>query len=144
MRKVFFSFHFERDAWRVGQVRNSNVVGTGFINPFYDRAAWETVKKSGDAAIKRWIDEQIRGTSVTAVLVGGQTASRKWVKYEIEETLRQGHGIIGIDISKIRNEARETDATGANPLPAGTPYYAWNNDDGRTNLGSWIESAASN
>ena len=25
-RKVFFSFHYERDAWRVAQVRNSNVI----------------------------------------------------------------------------------------------------------------------
>ena len=25
-RKVFFSFHYERDAWRVAQVRNSNII----------------------------------------------------------------------------------------------------------------------
>ncbi|TDN42287.1 TIR-like protein DUF1863 [Curtobacterium flaccumfaciens] len=142
MRKVFFSFHFERDAWRVGQVRNSNVVGEGFVNPYYDRAAWETIKKGSDAAIKKWIDGQIKGTSVTAVLIGSETASRKWVQYEIEETIRQGHGLIGIDISKIKDKDLQTDPTGVNPLPVGTPYYAWNRDNGRENLGTWIEEAA--
>lgn len=142
MRKVFFSFHYKRDAWRVGQVRNSNMIGTGFQNPFYDRAAWEEVKQQGDRVIKNWIDSQIKGTSVTAVLIGAQTASRKWVKYEIEETLRQGHGLIGIDISKIKDQNGQTDTTGTNPLPVGTPYYAWNNDNGRANLGTWIENAA--
>ena len=28
-RRVFFSFHFENDIWRVNQVRNANVVAGG-------------------------------------------------------------------------------------------------------------------
>lgn len=142
MRKVFFSFHYGRDAWRVSQVRNSNVVGAGFVNPYYDRAGWESVKARGDAAIKQWIDTQIRGTSVTVVLVGAQTSTRRWVRYEIQKTLELGHGLIGVDISKVRDQNGNTDSTGANPLPAGHKYYRWNNDDGRTNLGTWIEQAA--
>ena len=140
-RKVFFSFHYDRDSWRVSQVRNCNVVSGYDKNPFLDRAKWEAVKRSGDAAIKRWINEQLKGTSVTVVLIGRETASRRWVKYEIAKSIELGKGLLGIDISKIRNQAGETDETGANPLPRGYPYYRWNNDDGRSNLAKWLEAA---
>ena len=56
-RKVFFSFHYDRDVLRVSQVRNCNVVTSGFTqDDFVDAADWETVKKGGDSAIKNWID----------------------------------------------------------------------------------------
>ncbi len=39
-RRIFFSFHYERDAWRPGQVRNSNALAaedrTGFIDSASD------------------------------------------------------------------------------------------------------------
>jgi hypothetical protein len=141
-RKVFFSFHFDRDAWRVAQVRNSNVVSGYEQNPFYDKAGWEAIKKGGDAAIRRWIDDQLKGTSVTVVLIGEETSRRRWVKYEIEQTVASAKGLLGIDISKIKNSDGKTDETGANPLPSGYPYYRWNKDNGRENLGKWIEEAA--
>jgi hypothetical protein len=141
-RKVFFSFHFDRDSWRVAQVRNSNVVSGYDKNPFYDKADWEAVKKKGEAAVKKWIDDQLKGTSVTVVLIGQETSTRPWVKYEIEQSVALGKGLIGIDISKISDSSGQTDETGANPLPAGYPYYRWNNDNGRENLGAWIEDAA--
>ena len=141
-RKVFFSFHYDRDAWRVGQVRNCNVIGGYETNPFYDKARWEQVKRQGDAAIKRWIDEQLKGTSVTVVLIGRDTSKRRWVRYEIEQSIALGKGLLGVDISKINNQFGQTDVTGINPLPRGYAYYAWNRDDGRANLGRWIEAAA--
>lgn len=141
-RRVYFSFHYDRDNWRVAQVRNSNVISGYEKSPFYDKAEWEAIKKKGDAAIQRWIDEQLSGTSVTVVLIGKETASRRWVKYEIEQSVALGKGLIGIDISKIKDSFGSTDDTGPNPLPPGNPYYQWNNDDGRNNLGSWIDDAA--
>jgi hypothetical protein len=140
-RKVFFSFHFERDAWRVAQVRNCNVVSGYDKNPFYDKAQWEQIKKKGDDAIKRWIEQQLKGTSVTVVLIGQETSKRRWVKYEIKRSIELGKGVIGIDISKIKNALGHTDETGINPLPLDYPYYAWNRDKGRDNLSKWIEAA---
>lgn len=141
-RRVFFSFHFERDNWRVAKVRNSQVVKGYEKNPFLDKAEWEAIKKQGGDAIQRWIDAQLKGTSVTVVLIGKETASRPWVKYEIEKSIKDGKGLIGIDISKIKDRDGATDDTGTNPLPAGYPYYRWNKDDGYENLGGWIEDAA--
>ena len=59
-RRVFFSFHFERDVWRAGQVRNSWVTKADRESAgFWDAADWEEVKKKGDEAIKKWIDKQL-------------------------------------------------------------------------------------
>lgn len=141
-RRVFFSFHYDRDAWRVAKVRNSAVIGNYEKPPFYDKAQWESIKRQGTPAIRSWIDSQLRGTSVTIVLIGAQTAQRRWVKYEIEESIKRGNGLLGIDISKILDRELHTDTTGANPLPSGYPLYKWNQQDGGKNLAAWIELAA--
>ena len=79
-RRAFFSFHFQRDIWRVNQVRNSWVVQQGEIEAvYYDASLWEEVKTKGNAALKRLIDEGLTNTSVTVVLIGAETSQRKWV-----------------------------------------------------------------
>lgn len=152
-RKIFFSFHYERDAWRAGQVRNSNVVSTEDQYGFLDAADWESIKKKGDAAIERWIEDQLKNTSVTVVLIGAETASREWVRYEIEKSWNRGNGIVGVRIHNIKDQDKKTDTAGRNPLddfklPDGIALssvcktYDWVNDDGRTNLGKWADEAA--
>ena len=87
-RRVFFSFHYQRDAWRASQVRNIGVIEG---NASATDNKWEEVKRGGDAAIRRWIDEQLTGRSCTIVLVGAETADRQWVKYEIEKSWNDGN-----------------------------------------------------
>lgn len=140
-RQVFFSFHYDRDAWRVAQVRNSQAISGYAKSPFYDKAEWEKIKAQGDKAIQNWIESQMKGSSVTVVLLGKETGSRRWVKYEIRRSQELGKGLIGIDISKIKNQAGQTDDRGPSPLPPGTPIYGWNRDDGYNNLGRWIDEA---
>ena len=61
IRRVFFSFHYERDIWRVSQIRNSWVTKPDReAAGFWDAAKWEEVKRGGDAAIKKWINEQLK------------------------------------------------------------------------------------
>ena len=158
MRKVFFSFHYERDAIRAGQVRNSNVVKYKSIetSDFIDAAKWETIKDGGDPAIKRWIGNQLNGTSVTVVLIGAKTSERKWIKYEINESLKKGNGLLGIYIHKCPLFDGSIDVKGENLfdnlyfekngreeyLSEVYKTYDWINDKGRENLGDWIEKAA--
>ena len=53
-RQVFFSFHFRRDAWRVGQIRNAWVVDDkGSANTILDWADWEKIEKKGEAPVKK-------------------------------------------------------------------------------------------
>lgn len=156
-RKVFFSFHYENDVWRANQVRNSWVTkpdteAAGFI----DSAAFEEVKKGGDAAIKRWIDSQLSGTSVTVVLIGAGTSNRDYVKYELQKSYEKGNGMLGIYIHQLKDSSGQTSAKGSNlfgeigkdskgnPVYFSSEYpcYDWVDNDGYNNLGSWIEAAA--
>jgi hypothetical protein len=156
-RKVFFSFHYERDVWRAGQVRNSWVTKPDRDTAgFWDSASWEEVKKKGDAAIKKWIADQLTGTSVTIVLIGAETGNRDYVKYELEQSWKKGNGILGIWIHQIKDKDRKTDTKGNNTFgPIFTspsdgkkyfferfPTYDWVDDDGYNKLGDWVEAAA--
>jgi hypothetical protein len=151
-RKTFFSFHYERDAWRAANVRNSGALSTDDEAGFIDAADWEELEREGDAAIKKWIKEQLNGTSVTAVLIGAETADREWVIYEIRESWKRGNAVIGVRIHGVKNQDGKTDIAGADPLDAilfedGTALssmcktYDWVADKGRENLGTWLENA---
>lgn len=141
-RRVFFSFHYERDVSRANVVRNSWVTKDRESAGFFDAGLWEEAKKKGDAAIKKMIDDALVGTSVTAVLIGKETASRDYVKYEIEKSVARGNGLLGVWIHQIKNLVGVTDDAGSNPLPAGYKIYGWNKDEGYKNFGTWVETAA--
>ncbi len=156
-RKAFFSFHYKNDVWRANIVRNNwvtkpNRETAGFI----DSAEFEKIKKGGDAAIKSWIREQLNGTSVTVVLIGSETNTRDYVKYEIQQSYQKGNGMIGIYIHKLKNILGNTSLKGSNHFGEigrdalgnvvyfSSKYntYDWIEDDGYNNLGKWIENAA--
>lgn len=106
MRRVFFSFHHKADSWRAGQVRNMWVARGEKIAGFSDSAEFEKVERQGDQAIKNWINNQLKGTSVTVVLIGSDTLNRKWVKYEITQSILKGNGLLGIHINQIRDQQK--------------------------------------
>lgn len=139
-RHVFFSFEYS-DVSRAMVVRNSWVTQGREAAGFIDAADFEEVEKGGDAAIKKWINDQIAGTSVTVVLVGAKTCTSKWVKYEIEASEARGNGLLGIDISKIQ-DLNKTTTERCGRIPVGHPFHLWNNDDGYANMGTWIEAVA--
>ena len=139
-RRVFFSFKY-KDVSQAMVVRNSWVAQGREAAGFIDAADFEKVKRQGDAAIKRWIDGQLQGTSVTVVLVGAKTCNSRWVKYEIEQSKARGNGLLGIDISKIKDLSGVTTER-CGEIPAGYDFYLWYKDDGYHNMGSWIEKAA--
>lgn len=155
-RRVFTSFHFANDYWRAQQVRNMGKVEGNSIASAND---WEEVKKKGDAAIRRWIDGQMEGKSCVIVLVGSDTAERKWIRYEITKALADKRGLFGIHIHRLKDQLGNSSTKGANPFsqfelnngdllsdyvkcydPPGftsTKVY----DHIKTNIQDWIESA---
>lgn len=139
-RRVFFSFEYG-DVSRAMVVRNSWVTQGKEAAGFTDAAEFEKLKRQGDDAVKRWIDNQLKGTSVTVVLVGENTCSSNWVKYEIEKSTEISNGLLGIDISKIEDlQGNTTECCGE--IPKGYPFYLWFKGDGYNNMGDWIEKAA--
>ena len=112
-RRVFYSFHYERDNWRASQVRNIGVVEGN--RPATDNE-WEAVRKQGDTGIKKWIAEQMANRTCTVVLVGAATAGRKWIDYEIIESWNKGMGVVGIRIHGLKNQAEQLSRGGNNPF----------------------------
>lgn len=140
-RRVFFSFKYKQDVSRAWVVRNSWVAQGKEAAGFIDAADFEKLEREGDTAIKNWIDKQLDGTSVTVVLVGEKTCGSRWVKYEIKKSIEDGKGLLGIDISKIKDLQSNTSER-CGEIPNGYDFYFWNNNDGYKNMGDWIEKAA--
>jgi hypothetical protein len=112
-RKVFYSFHFANDALRVQQIRN---MGKLEGNEPVNHNTWETVKKGGETAVKKWIDDNLRHQDCIIVLIGSDTANREFVKYEIEKAWTAGKPIFGIYIHNLKCPNKGTCAKGGNPF----------------------------
>jgi len=158
-RRTFFSFHYKPDNWRASQVRNMGVIEGNA--PVSDNE-WESITRGGDEAIKRWIDGQLEGKSCAIVLIGTNTAGRKWIKYEIEKSWNDGKGLLGIYIHNLKDKDGNQSAKGQNPFDDLTmkrdnqrlssivkaydpPYYTstYVYDHIKNNLASWVEEAIS-
>lgn len=112
-RQIFYSLHYKQDNWRASQIRNIGVVEGN--KPASDNK-WEDVKRGGEKAIKEWIDDQLSGRSCTVVLIGENTAGRKWIKYEIEKSWNDSKGVLGIYIHNLKNLSGEKSNKGKNPF----------------------------
>ncbi|MFC1613616.1 TIR domain-containing protein [Patescibacteria group bacterium] len=112
-RQVFYSFHYKPDCWRVANIRNIGAIERNKPAPDND---WETITKSGDEAIKKWIKDQMRYRSCTVVLVGKNTANRKWINHEIVKSWNSDMGVVGIYIHGLKNSQGYIAEKGKNPF----------------------------
>jgi len=143
-RRVFFSFHYQRDIWRVNQIRNiPNITGCAAAG-FQDASIWEEAKKKGDAAIKKLIDDGLNNTTVTVVCIGEKTAGRKYINYEIEQSMERGNGIVGIQINHLKDKDGNTDSVGAIPHKLTANDYKVYKYVDHEKLAKRIEEAAKN
>jgi hypothetical protein len=65
------------------------------------------------------------------VLIGKATASRPWVKYEIEQSIARKNGLLGIYIHRLKDTNKRPASRGAKPaVPEGVdfPAYSWDKD----------------
>lgn len=112
-KSVFYSFHFDNDVMRVQQIRNIGVIED---NAPVSPNEWEKIKGQGEAAIQRWIDENMRYKSCVVVLVGKETAYREWVQYEIIKAWNDKKGLLGVNIHNLKCPRGGTCASGPNPF----------------------------
>jgi hypothetical protein len=114
-RRVFFSFHYQRDIWRVNQIRSiPNIIGSAAAG-FQDASLWEEAKKKSPADVEKLIDKGLEGTSVTVVFIGAKTAGRRFIDYEINKSLERGNGIVGIQIHHLKDKNGQIDSWGETP-----------------------------
>lgn len=156
-RSVFYSFHYNPDCSRASQVRNMGVVEGN--QPAKDND-WETIKRGGESAIKKWIDDQLKGRSCAVVLIGENTAGRKWITYEISTAWNEGKGVFGVYVHNLKDLNGCQAVKGGNPfdhvtlnstgaklstiVPAHNPPYSDSKDvyaHIKNNLANWIEQA---
>ncbi len=156
-RRVYFAFHYQNDISRVNVVRKSGVIQGSDQAGFYDASLWEKAQRTSDDAIKRMINEGLKGTTVTAFLLGAETAGRPWVKYELERSVSVGNGLLAIYIDQIKDLRGYTSYRGPNILEqwhvpdsrGGRVWLSqlyrthdWIGDDGYAHFGQWVEQAA--
>ena len=157
-RKVFYSFCYSDDINRTMVVRNRWVTQGGQLaSGIIDKAEFEKIKKQGDKAVYDWIDKQLVGTSVTVVLLGTNTLSRKFVHYEICESIKRGNAILGVHINSIKDMVTGStshkcnthtiigyynDGSGAYFDKISDGIYDYVADNGYTYLDTWVERAA--
>ncbi len=154
-RKSFFSFHYKPDNWRAGQVRNMGIVEGN--QPTSDND-WESVTKGGDQAIKDWIARQLNGRTCSIVLIGQNTANRKWITHEIVESWNAKMGVFGIYIHYLKDSDEKQASKGGNPfdyvdvgdkklssmVQTYDPPYSTSTDvyaHIKKNLSTWVEKA---
>ncbi len=158
-RRVFTSFHYIPDNWRANQIRNMGKIEG---NPVATTNKWEEVTKGGSKAIEKWIDDNMSGKSCVIVLIGENTANRKWIDHEIKKAWNEGRGLLGIYIHNLKDSNGEKANKGNNPFedftlevngkvvklssivkcynpPYSTSTYVY--DYIKENLEDWIEEA---
>jgi hypothetical protein len=116
-KKCFLSFHYEPDSWRVSQIKQMGVIEG---QPVLAANKWEEVKKKGEAAIKEWIANNMKGKDCLVVLVGKDTAGRQWVKHEIKEAWNAGKGVFGIYIHNLKDANQNKTTKGSDPFASFT------------------------
>jgi len=155
-RQIFYSFHYDNDVFRVQQIRN---IGALEDNKPVSHNEWETVKRGGDKAIEKWIDDNMKYRSCVVVLIGEDTHKRPWVKYEIKKAWEDGKGLLGIHINNLKDPKTGTCSKGINPfdqftfkdnkgniktIPCKTPSVSDAYNSIKNNIESWVEEAITN
>lgn len=129
-RRVFFSFHYA-DIMNANIVRNSGQFKPSVETGFYDKSLWEEEKTKGDDAIRSLIDKGLENTSVTCFLIGKETHSRRWCRYELTKSIEDGKGILGI---LLPNQTEY----GPKWISKYGSVYKWDHEK----FAEWVEAAA--
>ncbi len=117
-RRTFFSFHYQPDVWRAWNVRNSWVVRPAdeIDAGFFDSSVFEASKRESETSLKNFLRDGLNNTSVTCVLAGANTWSRRWVRYEIARSIIKGNGLLAVYIHGLKDRDGNVTTKGADPL----------------------------
>lgn len=117
-KQVFFSFHYDDvKSFRANVVRNHGFTKeNGQEAGFFDASIWEDSKLHGPESVKRLINNNLVGTTVTCVLIGSGTWNRRWVRYEILKSYDRGNLMLGVHINSVLDKNKQTFLQGENPF----------------------------
>ncbi|NRA54883.1 MAG: TIR domain-containing protein [Gammaproteobacteria bacterium] len=110
-RNVFISFSHE-DMNEVNLLRGQSKNDNSDLE-FSDYSVKKAFDSEDSDYIKRKIREKIKNTSVTMVYLSDKSIKSKWVKWEVEQSIKMGKGVIAVHKG--------------NTPPANTPSYISDN-----------------
>jgi hypothetical protein len=142
MRRVHLSIDYSRDLHRVKQFAQLPDCIVHEAGGLQSGKVWNEARQRGDASVHGLINDSLRGTSVTVVCIGQRSAHNKYLSYEIDQSLAQGNGLVGITINHLRDQDGTIDAVA--PIPpaiqaAGFKVYRYSD---KAALVEHIEEAA--
>lgn len=150
-RNVFPSYDWD-DVCYVNQIINMpNIVGRENIG-FAKAVPNEEVKQS-DAAVQRWIEQNMEGCSCLILFIGEKTYLSKWVLYEINLARERRMGRFCIELAGMKF-AEKVAQLGPDPYEYHGLYdhtpglkgylirkYRWVDYKGPEKIKDWIEDA---
>jgi len=116
-RSVYFSFHYQDVIdFRANVVRNSGKFRQkGEV--FRDSSIWEEAEEKAIKKVKGLIEAELKGSSVNCVLIGSDTFSRRFVRYEVMKSFEAKKGQVGVGINWIKDKNGNTKFwAGENPF----------------------------
>jgi hypothetical protein len=116
-RTVYFGFHYQRDIFRVQQIKQHYITKGNYTTAgYFDGSLEEKAKSDGVDVVKRLINSGLMGSTVLCVLMGKETSTRHWVYYEIFKSIESGMGVFGIRIHQLKDPKDGADAASSNPF----------------------------
>lgn len=120
-RRVFISFKNE-DRQQVWGLRLL-AANPDFDIEFFDESVRSPVNSQNSSYVRQKIKEKINRTSLTICMIGTNTYSSEWVRWELEESTNKGNTIIAMALKGIHH------ATLPEPIKRlNLVFHGWDHD----------------
>ena len=140
---IFISYHYDSDNQIAREI--TEIINADKINVF--TVVRENEKKNDDEIIKNWVDEEIKKTRITILLISEKTFDRKYVSYELSKSLLNGNTVIPILIDSEENAFNEDNINLFNKKldkelsGRKLKIRKWFQENGKKNILQWLNEA---
>ena len=140
---IFISYHYDSDNHIAREI--TEIINTDKINVF--SVVRENEKQKDDEIIKNWVDEEIKKTRITILLISEKTFDRKYVSYELSKSLLNGNTVIPILIDSEENAFNEDGINLVNKKldkelsGKKLKIRKWFQENGKENILRWLNEA---
>lgn len=140
---VFISYHYDSDNQIAREI--TEIINTDKINEF--SVVRENEKKKDEDIIKNWVDEEIKKTRITILLISKKTFDRRYVSYELSKSLLNGNTVIPILIDSEENAFNEDSINSVNEKldkelsGRKLKIRKWFQENGKENILRWLNEA---
>lgn len=121
-RQVFISYHHHGAQ---NAVDNFRTQFSDNLEVFTDSSIEREADSDDVSYLTRVCREAITGTSVTIVVISRQTGRRKFVDWEIHDTLDKKHGLLAISVPGLSASDASLPDRLTDNLKSGTGYAKW-------------------